>query len=566
MTEAEELELLELEAAAAKLGRAGGGRLHQEVSADPVSATEAAVLGFGQGGTAFFGDELGGLGGAIVQRLKGGGPVRLGPAAQPSPDDTPEVRALKEQMLAEQDKAPTFRENLTNRIRQRNDQAEREQRAAYIGGNIAGGVASSVVPGLGAGKSLGQFVKQGAAYGAAAGLGDSDANLMRGEFGEAAKDTAIGAATGAALAPVGFAIAKQAPKLASRFGRYLQERGVNAGRKAVLGGADSLSNRTTSPEAIREALESKAVTYFGTTESASRKLDDLAETQGKLYASILDTLEGAGVRGPRADEIARQLMAKAAAEANVSGADRSVSNLFAREADNALSLGKAAPDAVPEMAQRIGPLGERIAVPRDVPKELGLLQAEGIKRNLQSQARYGRFEETMQNEAKREIASIYRQAIENTIAAQADSLPFNTAAREAAEGFVPVKQRLGRLLEARDAAERGLQKAQTRSNAAVPGGLEITAALGSGSAAPLLAAPIKAVAKNRLPSFSSRLQFDSGAGLQSLARTPTRLNPSRVNTGLGFADAMIEALNGVNPADLTPEQRAMVEALLGAQP
>lgn len=65
-----------------------------------------------------------------------------------------------------------------------------------------GGMVAAAIPALfagGAPQSLGQAVKTGAGIGAVSGLGSSEADLTKGEFGEAAKDTAIGGLTGAAI-------------------------------------------------------------------------------------------------------------------------------------------------------------------------------------------------------------------------------------------------------------------------------------------------------------------------------------------------------------------------------
>lgn len=67
-------------------------------------------------------------------------------------------------------------------------------------GNLAGGVASFAVPGLGAvGKGLSGAIQTGAKLGGIYGLGNSEADLTKGQVGDAATDALKGAGVGAVL-------------------------------------------------------------------------------------------------------------------------------------------------------------------------------------------------------------------------------------------------------------------------------------------------------------------------------------------------------------------------------
>lgn len=80
-----------------------------------------------------------------------------------------------------------------------NDAAKAANPKTYFAGNLAGGAATSFVPGLNIGASL-----EGAAgLGALAGLGNSRADLTKGEIAPAIRDAAVGAGVGMALKPVG---------------------------------------------------------------------------------------------------------------------------------------------------------------------------------------------------------------------------------------------------------------------------------------------------------------------------------------------------------------------------
>lgn len=96
---------------------------------------------------------------------------------------------------------------LAERYRQGRD-AARELKAgaqaarpvAYGAGQVAGGVASGVL--VAAPATAARAVALGAGMGAASGLGGSDADLTKGEAGEAIADTAIGGAVGAAAGAI----------------------------------------------------------------------------------------------------------------------------------------------------------------------------------------------------------------------------------------------------------------------------------------------------------------------------------------------------------------------------
>jgi hypothetical protein len=148
-------------------------RLEQEQAA-PTSGGEttpgmgeSAYRGAVQGASLGWGDELGGVGGAIGTML-GGNPKKQswGDAYRESRDEN----------------------------RARDEAAQKANPKTFMTGEIGGAIGDfpllpASVPGL-------------IGVGAAAGLGNSNADLTKGQFGQAAKDTAIGAGTAAAIPPV----------------------------------------------------------------------------------------------------------------------------------------------------------------------------------------------------------------------------------------------------------------------------------------------------------------------------------------------------------------------------
>lgn len=105
----------------------------------------------------------------------------------------------------------------TQRYRQERDATQGQLDAmearnpnAALAGKVTGAVGSGLVlpggaaaKGIGLGAKLARGAAVGAGQGAVSGLGNSRADLTRGEFGEAAKDTAIGAGFGAAGGALG---------------------------------------------------------------------------------------------------------------------------------------------------------------------------------------------------------------------------------------------------------------------------------------------------------------------------------------------------------------------------
>lgn len=390
--------------------------------------------------------------------------------------------------LVEQVKnTPTAGQKLRDRLRADETAAFKNHPGWSLAGSATGGIASAVagnaalrgggklltlvgatkaMPTVASGiEAVGNALSKGGALkralgaagpiGALYGTGASEADLGKGELDKYAMDAAVGYGTGAGggliadkvVVPVAKFVSAPLAKLLDRFG-------VSQVRRVLTNGADSMSNRNPVREdAVREAVDSGAVRAFGSSKETYDRLVTLAEQQGVKYGDIIDKLEKLGVQGPDAHLLAEELIDRSAQEFKNSGANKSVAKAFMEEAENILSL-----------AQKNG--------------RLGLSQAEKIKRTIASDAHYGVFEETAKNEAKKEIASIVRQANEDTIDRAGRMLP---GAKEAAEEFVPTKQRLGRLLEGRDTAERGVARGAQRKAVSLGDKLMTSAGIASGN-------------------------------------------------------------------------------------
>lgn len=384
--------------------------------------------------------------------------------------------------------------------------------------------------------------------GAASGLLGSDAELSSSKAtprsgASAAASTALGAGLGYALPKVGGQVAKALPGISAQVRQYLEDKAIAQGRRVLLNGADSLAgNKELRASSVREALESGAISPFGTTQSAYAALEELAEKRGGAYGAILERLQALGVKGPKVDDLADDLAQRAADARMNSGSDKGVANLFQAEADNARdvaprdfallgespmaaqpsrTIGADAPPVagqrpkdpvtgryLPRSAEPAPPLTPDeplyipptwtapealtptpYAAPVQGPQQpnLTLERAERIKRDLQDKARWERLRETGMDVAKQEASQVYRGGIEKAIADAGSNAPPGSEVAQLAEEFMPTKQQLASTIDARDAAERGAAAAAKRR------GVSMTDYL-SGVAGAMTGTPYAAVA------------------------------------------------------------------------
>lgn len=205
-------------------------------------------------------------------------------------------------------------------------------------------------------------------------------------------------------------------------GELMDRAGISMGRR-VLSGAKGLKAEEALPDdSVREAMDAGALQLFGTTKGAAKRLEKVREALGDQYAQIVRGLEAKGVTGPEARGVANEWLEKAAKE-------------------DAESLGSNVPQLYMDRAEEI--------LSKAPGGRLGLSQAEGMKRSLQKQAKYGKFEETPLNEAKRDIAADLRGGIERQVREAAETTT-DPALRDLATQFEPVKKRLARLIPADD--------------------------------------------------------------------------------------------------------------------
>lgn len=425
--------------------------------------------------------------------------------------------------------------------------AEGEERYPWMTGaaDVVGDLASDLtlrlagLPGFGS-------APYNAAAGALSGFLRTDADLTDGISGEDVARTGVNTGAGAAL---GVVLPKVGEKLAPwalrGISRFLQNRAVSQGTKALLSGTDvSTLKEAPRPEAILEALRLPpeggvpGILPLGTAPGAYDRLKRLASGRGAVYGELLEALEREGVQGPEAEALAKELIDEGRFLDPNSGSNKAVPNLYKAEGENVITAARGGSDV-------LGPPA----------RTLGLLQSENIKRTLQDQARWGLISDTPINDAKKDVARRVRQAIEGAVEDAGQSAPPGSPVAQMAEEFVPVKQRTGRTIEARDLAHIGASRSTRRR-----GGPNFLAAEAMGSdnlADALIKGGGWSILSERLPSTFASTSY-AGSRLAEALATPAMGNAlgragGRQLTGV---DALLDLIYG--PQD---EASALAEAL-----
>ena len=174
---------------------------------------------------------------------------------------------------------------------------------------------------------------------------------------------------------------------------------------------------------------------------------------------------------------------------------------------------------------------------------------------------YKQMQPSEVGQAHEETASMMRQAVEDEIARQAP---------EAGGQFVPVKQELGKLIEASNAAREGMARQARRSAFSLPDWMAAAGSLGhSGSPAQGLA--------TMLASHSLRARGPSTAavllrGASGAAGAFPGVAPSAERTAIALSPAVAAALNDEMPSVprlqqlLAELQKKRSDQMIGSNP
>lgn len=382
-------------------------------------------------------------------------------------------------------------------------------KGAAIAGNIASGAAT------------------GGAYGALSGATDGDADVTRGDVRGFGRDVAGAGVGGAALGTVAAAGAEAVRPL----WKYIRSMALNQGGKVLQGGSDiaAATRKPLSDESIEEVLKSKGIRPFSTTQATHERVSDLAAESGDLYGRIVSELEAQGVKGAEVRPLADELYARAQQEFSASGSNKAVSQQFTKEGRNLENLARG---AGPDAPRAIGPAVE----------QLGLKQTEGIKQTLQRQARLDMLTQKPTDEALAEISSKVRQANEDAVEAAGAQAHPRSEVRGLSDAFVPVKQRTGRLLEARGFTEKAATKAAQRGNVSLK---DYMVGMAAGDPASALAtALVSGLARNRVPSATAAYGYRLSEAMRSGAASPdlARMVQLALNPDADDMEALVEAL------------------------
>jgi hypothetical protein len=384
-----------------------------EAAPAPTSSTGGAALrGFGQGLTANFGDELGAGLQSGLQRL-----------ANALPEGSLDWAGIDNRY--KQDAGEVYRQaRAANREQLAAD--AREHGVASFAGNLAGGlVSNAIVPGskLAGGAGL----LRAGAQGAAAGLGESEADLTRGQVGGATVDALKGAALGVAAQGIGEEVGRIAPQAAQwvqrKAGDFAALRALNA---AGYGKAE------LKPIIKRGGLE-RAV------EMGETLLDEPGVIRpGRNVESVLDGVEAARERWGQ--EVGRIL-----GEADSVGAQFDMSRVGKRVIDEVIrpNMGD------PAIRKEINSVGELMADYLELARQQGGMtfsQANKLKSTLQNgQINWGNH---WNNYGPSHFLEKYQIALAGIFADEIDNQLGAQLGDEAFDAFKLAKQKAGTFIDA----------------------------------------------------------------------------------------------------------------------
>lgn len=451
------------------LGRAPGGP----------SALDSAGRGFVQGTTAGFADELGGA----IQ----GGLDKVYGLFGDSPTEVNE-RLQREGFTG--DIGPTSSGGMykqgRDEMRALDQEAKKANPGMYMAGEIGGGILSAAAtPGLNIAKGakLATVAGKSGLAGGAAGLGLSDADLTEGEYGQAALDTAKGAALGAAFGTgtelAGRGLKYASTKLPDVLQKFAEKAAVNAT------GATGKQAANFSEDAGRELLD-RGIVRFGDSQSkiATRAGDAVSAANAQID-DALKTLEAGGAKVD-ANDIYNAVRSKID-ELRGDPSQADVARLLENELDNLLN----ATDS----------LGST---------ELGVGAAEKIKRGYNRKA--GNWADPEKGAVGKEMYQTFRHGVED--AAQA-------ADPATAQLFEEGKKTFGLLRPIEEAAER---RAATTAQSPVGGLLDMTSlASGVATGNPLTGVAMAGARKMVAPRVSSSVAVSADTLSKVLRSAPQKL-------------------------------------------
>lgn len=379
----------------------------------PHTAIGAGVHGLTQGSTLGFGDEAMGAasaaGDAISDALDAR--ERVADAKRRGTYDPSAATPQEREDLAEEQSGPSLvsrYERNRDQFRASNETADKEHGGAYFAGDLLGSFAVPM-PGStakGMGKVL-AYGKQGLKLGLANGLGRSNSDLTKGDFGGALRDMGSGGLSGALTAGL---LGAGAAKLDPFLERAAQKRAYKALDPELEAIRRALGQRATSDELADEArrlgkraldenvVPTGALERWASPETLANRAKMGMRDAGQLKGAMVDIAQDAlGGRPVDAEAIARGIE-KQALEANKSAANQALARALMREAEGVRKAG----------------IGRALA---GGEVNMTLPEAEAEKTAMQRAAKYVDAGQRggATEEAKRIAARVAKQATEGAI-------------------------------------------------------------------------------------------------------------------------------------------------------
>lgn len=482
--------------------------------------------------------------------------VRLGPAAMPSASDSDAEFQAKSDLISGVAGAPTSYELVRGNIREERAKAKRDQPEASLAGEIVGGVGASVasnilLPGGGA-------IARGALEGGIDALGDSEADLTKGDYLGAAADTALGGLVGAGAGFVG-------DKVGGAIGRRL----------------------STAPGALESMAQGRAVK--AATGQNKREISKMiaAEMRGsdvgtveRVGSDLLD--QGVVTAGANADDMLQRAVARRAEFAQL--IDDSLDELDSL-AQRPLNVGAIADDLENSLVapflngtrgqrQVAARMAEEIQALRD-QGPVGLRALEEFKRGLDDSINYAA---EIKDPAQKALLRM-RTILNETIESEADAIASATGS-EAAANYLNAKAVTGSMsIGERVARNQATSQASNRLIAPSDYGMgavgAVVSGIASGGSIPAAALTGLAIAGGH-KALRQRGNQVAAAALRGLSgnallkavaeRAPDMLGrfagpiTAAIARGAGGDEAALSAVDYVLQ-QTSPEYRAMKEAL-----
>ena len=388
-----------------------------EPIADKPNEGEASARGLAHGATFGFAPAIAGGASALMDELRG------------------DPRSLAEAYAAE-------RKDSLSKFKAAHDAHPYFYNTGDVAGNVVGGFALAPLTG---GASLAGAAGAGALAGGLSGLGDSTSEGA--DLGDTVKNVGVGAVGGGLAgglghglgAAVGAGIRKFAPSVTNA----LDTGAIASGRRAVNGGANSLSTKVPlSGKQILRYLDDKVISTGDHVGSIAKKMGVARDAAGKEVGNVLDAADRLGVKGATPNQIAERLSDRGN-DMGQNSLNTGVPETYAADAQSALDLPR-----------------------RGYNEPIDLQQQNSMKGSAHQEAR-AEYEKagpsSVAGDQKVGKAAALTELENESLQKAADTSPAGSPIRSLNENFQPIKQTAGDYTAGDLAATKGAYQAEKRN-------------------------------------------------------------------------------------------------------